>query len=439
MTRVKGFKLLLFLFMLVSNLLLSQVESVVTKSGVYLIDAPALLSSKTDIFIMPGEILEVSNGESYKYVYSVTYKGIRGFISRDDVYPLNGCDDNRKLACNNSPMSLYNDEKWLSKILVRDRLSNISIENITTLIPNLYDLDSKKIDCSVVRKIFSNHINTIRECHKEHSWWILSMQGKKLENGNMSLLFLMNNGSWDDVYYVTINKCGEIQNMFLVLHDVIENYDAFEIESELTGNSAKLVYHLPNDISANNNEFVINFEIDNCGVFNKESGDNLNVSSNLDNRLYTNVRYGFSISYPTKILFRGAESLNGDGVRFYSEMYDQIGLVSGRQIVDEELVDEDISEKYGKSYNLMSRESFNQQLSIEDEGFKVVDHTTDKGFFVIKAKRGSEFYYQYSILTKGISGSWCLADLKLKYTEKNRVQIEKMIPELTFNFKRSGK
>jgi hypothetical protein len=306
--------LFIFLFLFISSSLLSQKEQLVVNSGAYLIGGPDLRDHKTDIFIKPGEIVEKGSEECSKYLYSVTYKGIRGFIDAGDVYPIKSCKDDYEIVCSNNSGSLFNDRSWQDRVLLKNKIIDVSINNIRTLIPKLYESKSNKIDCHVIQVMFSAYINTVRECNEEHSWWILSIQKDNFStDGNRSLLFLMNNGSWDDVYYVTINKCGEIQNMFLILRDVIENYDTFELESRFIDDKAELIYNYPNGSHFGDISHTVGYHINDCGVFTKIDSKELDVSIELGKNMYNNGRYNFSISYPRYILFRGIESLNGDG------------------------------------------------------------------------------------------------------------------------------
>jgi hypothetical protein len=104
---------------------------------------------------------------------------------------------------------------------------------------------------------------------------------------------------------------------------------------------------------------------------------------------YINVRFSYSISYPTSLLIPQGEADNGDGQKFRFRDGKATMSVSGIHALDETLL---------HRYNEQLQEGRGDNRSTPTFTYKVLR----PNWFVVSGRDGDRIFYQKTILRKGV-------------------------------------
>jgi hypothetical protein len=129
---------------------------------------------------------------------------------------------------------------------------------------------------------------------------------------------------------------------------------------------------------------------------------------------YTNVRFAFSICYPSDLLIGQGEPTNSDGQKFLSRDGRAYAAVAG------------IYDVLGQSFK---DEYLSDIKDAQDERFKITYRVFKQDWFVISGAGNGKIYYQKSVLFEGI-----IKSLWLEYPEDARADFDKITEKMSACF-----
>lgn len=128
-------------------------------------------------------------------------------------------------------------------------------------------------------------------------------------------------------------------------------------------------------------------------------------------KTYSNVRFGYSISYPSDLLTPQGEADNGDGQVFTGESAEM--RVFGSNM----LLNKTLAKEYG--------------AIVREKGESVSYKTLGKNFFVISGKRKGKIYYQKTFA----KSNGAFITFMIEYAKANRAVYDAVVQKIVKSFK----
>lgn len=240
---------IIFVFLLTWNSVLGQQMGEVELYDVKLKEQPNwMLDNNTISLLQRGDQVQIlSQRDSW---YRVKTEQVSGWIYEGSVRPLEyypaltrGTEN-----CTDSKNSLFLIDDWENRFLLTSNLDNIECDLVK------FGMDdwsaSSKLSSQEVLVLFDDLIPGDYE--DTNNWYFLSRQDKLLtKEGNIEITLI--HQTWgNEVYYVTLNKCGEILNVYNIASCLSDGGDILVRETKLVNN---IVFS------------KVRLEFDNAGVF----------------------------------------------------------------------------------------------------------------------------------------------------------------------------
>lgn len=135
------------------------------------------------------------------------------------------------------------------------------------------------------------------------------------------------------------------------------------------------------------------------------------VSSQTNNKTYSNARFNYSISYPTDLLAPEGEADNGDGQIFTGDGA-EMRVFGSTMLLNETLL---------KEFNAV----------VKEQGANVTYKTYRKNFFVVSSLNNGTIYYQKTIARP--DGTFIT--FMIEYDEAKRDVYDKAIAKMVKSFR----
>jgi len=135
------------------------------------------------------------------------------------------------------------------------------------------------------------------------------------------------------------------------------------------------------------------------------------------NKTYHNKRFGYSITYPSNLLYPQGESDNGDGQKFLTKEGDTLLLVYGTHNIDNQTIEE--------------RYHFDSRGNTKDNPKKVVTYRILKAnWFVVSGYLSGKIFYQKTILSNEHFKTFYF-----EYPEAKKQTYDPLIKQLVSSFR----
>ena len=133
----------------------------------------------------------------------------------------------------------------------------------------------------------------------------------------------------------------------------------------------------------------------------------------LQYKTYRNARFGYSISYPSRLLIPQGESTNGDGQKFASKDGRAELIVYGSNNALDQTLEQVFDETKGPSSD------------------RVVTYQTIKqDWFVVSGTEGGKIFYQKTFLRAGV-----FKTMRIEYDEQLKGTYDSVTTRLSISFK----